>query len=87
MLNWWIKLSDDYTVNLYFNRCLSKEEKATVEKRLQVAYFKESIDEDHVSLWDFEPSEYDEQGHLILFPHKKEPTFEEALHLYQSVNS
>ena len=75
-------MSDEYTVNLYFSRSLNKEEKETVDKRLQTAYFKDSIDEDHVSLWDYELSEFDEQGQLILFPHKKEPTFEEALQSY-----
>jgi hypothetical protein len=67
-------MSDEYTINLYFDRRLTEEERTKVETRLSTAFFKDTIDEEHNSLLDFQTEEDIKTN--------RTPTYEEALQTY-----
>ena len=71
-------MSDEYTVNLYFDKPLTKEQMDEVDKRLTRAYFKDSIDEDHTSLRDEQTPE-EEKANIV-------PDFETAFKRYFEEN-
>ena len=71
-------MSDNYTVDLYFDTPLNEGQRKKVEERLNRVYFKDSIDEDHVSLADFQ-EEDEEMKNLI-------PDFETAFQRFNNSN-
>lgn len=72
-------MSDHYTVDLYFNRQITDEEVNVISKRLNRAYYKDSIDEEHTYLQD-EQTEEEEQKGII-------PDFDISFERYYNDNS